>query len=232
MSSQLMDRAHPVTEFAGRLSTRLDQLAGVSTWTMRPEEQRQALKDLAKAEAQLAALRLRVLGEADRSGATDQDAAASAADWVAVETRQTRIAARSDLKLSKALDLHEALAAGLAAGAVNEAQARVIVKALDRLPSSGRFAVTAEHRVRAEEHLVALAADYDAKVLGLLGRHLFRSLHRIWRRSSTGGRWRLRRQPRFGVRSWTCARTTRGLATGGSGSPACSGRSCGSSSRR
>jgi hypothetical protein len=173
MSSQLMDRVRPVTEFAGRLSTRLDQLAGVSTWTMRPEEQRQALKDLAKAEAQLAALRLRVLGEADRSGATDQDAAASAADWVAVETRQTRIAVRSDLKLSKALDQHEVLATGLAAGVVNEEQARVIVKALERLPSSGRFAVTAEQRARAEEHLVRLAADHDAKALGLLGRHLF-----------------------------------------------------------
>src|SRR5688500_17733572 len=107
MSSQPMDRAHPVAEFAGRLSARLDQLADVATWTMRPEEQWAALKDLAKAEAQLTALRLRVLGEADRSGATDARAAASAADWLAVETRQTRLAARSDQKLSKALEQHE-----------------------------------------------------------------------------------------------------------------------------
>ena len=173
MSSQLMDRAHPVTEFAGRLSARLDQLADVATWTMRPEEQRTALKDLAKAEAQLAALRLRVLCEAERSGATASQAATSAADWLAVETRQTRLAARSDQKLSKALEKHQELAAALGAGRANLAQARAIVKALDRLPTSGEFAVTSEQRQQAEEHLVGLAADYDAKVLSMLGRHLF-----------------------------------------------------------
>ncbi len=168
-----MDRSHPVAEFAGRLCARLDQLAETSTWTMRPDEQRAALKDLAKAEAQLAAMRLRVLGEAERSGATDEQAAASAADWVAVETRQTRIAARSDLKLSKALDHHTLLAEALASGRANIAQARVILKALDKLPSSGRFAVSAEQRVRAEQHLVDLAAHHDARALNLLGRHLF-----------------------------------------------------------
>jgi len=173
MSSQLIDRSHPVTEFAGRLSTRLDQLAGAATWTMRPEEQQTALKDLAKAETQLTTLRLRVLGEADRSGATDEHAAASAADWVAVETRQTRIAARSDLNLAKALEKLPALAAALGAGRANVAQARVIIKALDRLPATGEFAVSPEQRTHAEEHLVGLADHYDAKALAMLGRHLF-----------------------------------------------------------
>ena len=173
MSNQQLDRSHPVNEFARACSARLDQLADVSTWTMRPEQQRAALTDLAKAEAQLITLRLRVLGEAERSGATAAHAAATAADWVAVETRQTRIAARSDLNLSRALDQHSALAAALAAGRANIAQARVIVKALDRLPSAGEFAVSQEQRVQAEEHLVGLAEVHDAKALQVLGRHLF-----------------------------------------------------------
>src|SRR5680860_1438764 len=173
MSSQPADRSHPVSEFAGRLSTRLDQLAGVSTWTMRAAEQRAALKDLARAEAQLTTLRLRVLAEADRSGATDEHAAASAADWVAVTTRQTRIAARSDLKLAKALDQHPPLTTALGTGGANIAQARVIIKALDRLPATGEYAVSTEQRTHAEEHLVGLAGDHDAKELALLGRHLF-----------------------------------------------------------
>src|SRR5680860_619453 len=127
MSSQPTDRSHPVTEFAGRLSTRLDQLAGVSTWTMRAAEQCAALKDLARAEAQLTALRLRVLAEAERSGATDEHAAATAADWVAVATRQTRIAARSDLKLAKALDQHPPLTTALGTGGANIAQALSLI---------------------------------------------------------------------------------------------------------
>ncbi len=173
MSNQQLDRSHPVNEFAKACSARLDQLADVSTWTMRPQEQREALTDLAKAEAQLIALRLRVLGEAERSGATAAHAAATAADWVAVETRQTRIAARSDLNLSKALDEQTALANALGAGRANIAKARVIVKALDRLPTTGEFAVSQEHRVQAEDHLVALAEVHDAKALQVLGRHLF-----------------------------------------------------------
>ena len=56
---------------------------------------------------------------------------------------------------------------------VNVAQARVIVQALDRLPTSGEFAVDADQRARAERHLVDLAEHYDAKALAVLGRKLF-----------------------------------------------------------
>ena len=95
-----------------------------------------------RAEAQLAALRLRVLAEAERSGAGGERGAPSAADWVAIETRQTRISARSDLKLANVLDDHPLVSDGLGAGEVNTAQARAIITALDRLPTTGEFAVT------------------------------------------------------------------------------------------
>ena len=55
----------------------------------------------------------------------------------------------------------------------NAAQARVIVTALDRLPTTGEFAVDDEQRAAAEQHLVDLAAHYDAKALAVLGRKLF-----------------------------------------------------------
>ena len=61
----------------------------------------------------------------------------------------------------------------MGAGRASVAQARAIVKALDRLPTTGEFAVTQEQRQQAEEHLVDLATEYDAKALTLLGRHLF-----------------------------------------------------------
>ncbi len=56
---------------------------------------------------------------------------------------------------------------------MNVAQSRAIVAALDRLPRTGAFAVTAEQRLAAEQHLVDLAAHHDAKELRILGRRVF-----------------------------------------------------------
>ncbi len=100
---------HPLAEFTTRLRARLDQLTATSArpvWAMDPAEQRHVLSDLAVATAQLEALRLQVLAEADRSGATGAEASASAAEWVAHHTRQRRVHARSDLRLARALEQH------------------------------------------------------------------------------------------------------------------------------
>jgi hypothetical protein len=61
----------------------------------------------------------------------------------------------------------------MTSGGVNTAQARVIVRALDSLPSTGQFAVSAEQRRQAEAHLVDEAATYDAVTLAILGHRLF-----------------------------------------------------------
>ena len=65
------------------------------------------------------------------------------------------------------------LAAALDTGDVNTAQARAIVTALDRLPTTGEFAVDPDQRLKAEAHLVGLAAHHDAKALAVLGRRVF-----------------------------------------------------------
>ena len=173
MSSHPHSRTHPVRAFARQLTTRLDQLAPTAVWSMTPADQRDTLLELTRAESQLAALKLRVLAEADRSGATDTEAACSAADWLAVETQQVRRSVRSDLHLARALDEHTHLAEAMSHGEVNVPQARAIAHALDRLPEVGDFAVTTEDRTRAEAHLVGLAAHHDAKELTVLGRKVF-----------------------------------------------------------
>ncbi len=173
MSSHRLEQAHPVRAFARQLTTRLGQLAPSAVWSMSPADQRETLLELAKAESQLAALKLRVLAEADRSGATDAEAACTAADWLAVETQQVRRAVRSDLHLARALEGHDHLSSAMRHGDVNVPQARAIAHALDRLPDNGDFAVTHADRLRAEAHLVALAADHDAKELAILGRRVF-----------------------------------------------------------
>src|SRR4051812_31046229 len=139
MTSQPLN-PHPVVAFVHALTERLEKLTHTPVWSMTPEQQRESLRALATAEAQLSALRLRMLAEADRSGAGHERGAATVADWVAIETRQVRVAARSDLKLARALEQHPHLSAALDAGAANVAQARVIATAIDRLPTSGEFA--------------------------------------------------------------------------------------------
>ena len=95
---------------------------------------------------------------------------------MAGETRQVRREARSDLKLGKRLEHYEVLSAAMDAGAVNPAQGRAITEALDRLPSTGELAVDEEQLAEAEQHLVGLAADHDAKRLRLLGLRIFEVL--------------------------------------------------------
>src|SRR6478735_8522671 len=146
MSSQPVDHLHPVLDFAHRLRERLDSVASVALWSMPPEQQRDALTTLAHAQAQLEALELRLLAEADRSDATTETGANTAADWIAVETRQVRRDARSDLRLAEALERYEVLRAAMAEGKVNTAQSRAIVASLDKLPTTGEFAVDTEQR--------------------------------------------------------------------------------------
>ena len=101
MSSQPVDHLHPVLDFAHRLRERLDSIAQTPLWSMKAEEQREALLALRQAKVQLEALELRLLAEADRSGATTEAGANTAADWLAIETRQVRRDARSDLRLAE-----------------------------------------------------------------------------------------------------------------------------------
>ena len=173
MSSEPVEHLHPVLDFAQRLTSRLDSLADVPLMSMRPEDKRAALVTLARGRAQLDALALRLLADAERSEATVESGAGSAAHWVATETRQVRREARADLRLAQQVEKHQVLAAAMAVGRVNLAQGRAIVASLERLPRTGQFAVSAEQSAAAEAHLVELAEEHDAKALRVLGRRVF-----------------------------------------------------------
>ena len=76
MSSQPVDHLHPVARLrppAARTARRGRQ--GRRSGRCPPEQQRDALATLAQAEAQLDALKLRLLAEADRSDATTETGA-------------------------------------------------------------------------------------------------------------------------------------------------------------
>ncbi len=112
------DPGHAIARFSTRLHQVLDTLTPAPAWSMTPAEQRAVLVDLARAEARLAGLRLRVLAAADRNDIAADSAATSTGAWLAQHTRQTRGAAHAQVTLALALDTgftvtREALAAGL-----------------------------------------------------------------------------------------------------------------------
>ena len=174
MSSQLVEApTHPVAAFAERLNSRLDELVETPLLSMTPAEKRRGLVAIARAEAKLTGLKLRLLADADATGACLEAGAANVAGWMKVETRQTRREARSELDLAHRLESLPLLATGLATGLANTSQAQAVVTAMDRLPSSGEFAVSLEQRDQAETHLVGLCATYDAAEIAVLGRRIF-----------------------------------------------------------
>ena len=162
-------QAHPIAWFATRLHEVLDGLSASPAWSMTPDEQRSTLVALARAEARVAELRLRVLAAADRNDIAAASAATSTVAWLAHETRQVRSAAHADMRLADHLDgPFAATRDALSAGMVDTAQARVVVRAVDKLPDW----VSEHDRQRAEKHLLHLAGDHDANALKVLGRRV------------------------------------------------------------
>ncbi len=166
----IFDRAavHPVLACADAMAVALKETADVEVMFMDAGDKRDAMLRLAQVEAQLAALRLRLMAAAD-----DVALAEGARDVAALLTHHTRGdfgANRRDLALAEALDRRwAAVASGLAQGDLNVAQARVICHALDELPAEK---VGAEVLAAAEAHLVAQAADFGPRELRVLGRRI------------------------------------------------------------
>ncbi len=164
-------RGHPITVAAAELHETFDELVGQSTWSMTDEETRSTLRELTRAEARLAELKLRVAAHGEKNRVGDESGATSTANWWAHETKLTRTGAHRDLKLAQALDteMHESVRRALAGGKVLVDQAAVIVHAVDALPNDAGPWV----KPKAEHWLLDQAADHDAKALRILGKQIY-----------------------------------------------------------
>ncbi|QWZ09664.1 HNH endonuclease [Nocardioides panacis] len=163
------DQAHPIARFSTRVHQVLDGLASAPAWSMTPDEQRAVVVGLARAEARLAELRLRVLAAADRNDVAADSAATSTGAWLAQVTRRSRGAAHAEVALAVALDTgFDVTRDALAAGRVDPAQATVIVRSIQALPQG----VSVVDRGRTEAHLVRAAGEFDAAALKVLGRRV------------------------------------------------------------
>ena len=158
---------HPVLACADAIEAALKETGGVELTFMRPEDKQAALLQLTRVESQLASLRLRLMAVSDDVALTQ-----GARDVAALVTHHTRTDAganRRDLALGESLDREwHQVAAALAVGEVNVAQARVIVHALEELPDD----LPADVVARAEEHLVGEAEHFGPRELRMLGRRV------------------------------------------------------------
>ncbi len=166
--SSTFDHVHPVLSCVASMESALKATADVQVVFMAPAEKRTALLELTRVEAQVAALRLRVMAASD-----DVALKEGARDVAALVTHHTRTDAganRRDLVLARALEKRwTQVADALGRGEVNLAQALVMVHALGELPAEK---VGAEVLARAEAHLVAQAAVFGPRELRLLGRRV------------------------------------------------------------
>jgi len=164
---------HQLLRFARAVEDAFEQVAGTPAWSMTPEEQRETLTVLQRVQSRLAELEMRVLVAADRNGVGADSGATSTAAWLADATRRTRARCSTGVRLATELDeSFSRTREALRKGRVNLDQVHVIVEAVnvlteeyDDLPSGTRDL--------AEEHLLDLAGEFDAVVLGRLGKRLF-----------------------------------------------------------
>jgi hypothetical protein len=158
---------HPVLAALDAIDEALKSVADVNPTFMRTDDKAAAMVGINALSSRLAELQLRILADADDVAA--DTAARDAGGWLAHETRTGRADGQRDLSLATDLDRRwHLVATGLREGQVNLPQARVICRALDRLPKD----VSAETVEKAEEILVAKASEFGPQELAKLGRRI------------------------------------------------------------
>jgi len=130
------------------------EAASVPADAIAGEELAGLVSELAGLEAQVTALKLDLVAEADRRNLAEDTAAADTGAWAAGLTGTTRGVMSGGLWLARLLrERYHATRVAFATGRINEAQMRVIVRAAETLPD----AVSDGQREVAETDLVAKA---------------------------------------------------------------------------
>lgn len=158
---------HRLVRFADAVDHALDEVVELDPLFATTADKKAALIGLRRVQDRLTALGLKVLAAADDVALDTghRDAAA----WLADVTRHEAPAMTGDLKLGQALGTRwTRLGQALGEGRVNLAQTRAITDVLNGLPGD----LPAETVVKAEEHMIDLAATHRPGELRNLGRHL------------------------------------------------------------
>ncbi|GGU14245.1 HNH endonuclease signature motif containing protein [Nocardioides albus] len=154
------------------IETSLEQLLAMDPTYWRTSQKKDYLARVEKLQAQQTALTLRVLAVSGDIAAETGDKDASA--WMRAELLVDKGAARSQIKLARAVAKYELVAAGLTAGVVSEAKARVITETLDKIEADP--VTTGEDLVLAGKLLVDYATQATAKELHNAGKRVLTAI--------------------------------------------------------
>jgi uncharacterized protein DUF222 len=160
---------HPLLVCADAIEAALKDAAGVDPAFMGTGDKAEVLRRLDRLGDQVAALRMRVMANADDVAESTADP--SVATWLAAETHTDPRDRSGELALARALDRRwTRLAAAVLDGSVALSQARIIANSLEDLPETE---VGPEGLVRAEEALIGYAGEHAPRALRRLGRRIF-----------------------------------------------------------
>ena len=155
----------------GVMDAALDEASSVDPIYLTTSERQSAMVDLSRVIARAQALLMRVVAASD--DVAEATGARSTAAWLAVETRDSHGPVVRSTKLGEALAARwSRIGEAFAAGAVNLAQTRVLVEALDALPAD----LGDDLRGKAEAYLVEQAGQFGPRELRRLGRGVLEHL--------------------------------------------------------
>jgi hypothetical protein len=159
-----------VSALLERLDRVLDDLLEVSWGALADADVVRLLDAATAASSRLTGLECRGVAQVDRRRMGDEIGARHTHQWWAGRSRRTHAEAARLTRLGTALacEQHAPVASELAAGRLRVEQARVIVEAVDALPTS----VEADVRGRAEAALLDLATQHDARDLRQVGKRI------------------------------------------------------------
>ncbi len=154
-----------------RMGARLGEESAAPVWSMRPDEMAEVLGAVHTVKAQLDALSLAVVREADRQDVAKTVGGANTAAWLSGTLRLRPEEAGRAVKLARDLDtVLPSTREALAAGEISAEHAEVIARSVRKLPAEAGL----EKRAEAEQLLVGDARIFDPKDLAGLGREILK----------------------------------------------------------
>jgi hypothetical protein len=171
MSTLSHTGTHPVLGCVDSIGTALGDVAAVEPVFMTTKQKQTALVELSRMATRVESLKLRVLAAADDIAV--ETGARSTAAWLADQTRDAHGSVVRSARVAEALSVRWAhVGEAFAAGQVNLAQVRVMVDALDALPTD----LDAELHNKAEARLLADAGHFGPRELRRLGDRLLETI--------------------------------------------------------
>ena len=150
----------------------LDRLVGAD---FDPRDLRSSLREVARAEARLASLKLMLVASAEAAEVAREDGSTDTGAWAVRAVGGNRSRAWGAVWLAGHLhDTYQQTAAALAEGRISEEHASIIVRAAERVPDG----VTAEELAHCEEALVAKAESMKPSALRRAARRLLEPINR------------------------------------------------------